>query len=93
MASRYYDDDPDAPQPMDLDWADAQDDDEAGDDVVPCPTCGTEVHVLAQRCPSCGSWLDSELLNSPAARRARGWFWPIMIALLIAVIFVVWLGL
>lgn len=85
-------DDPDAPQDIDLDWADAADDDEDEDDVGPCPNCGATVHVLAQRCPHCGVWIDSETMRSTAARRARGWFWPVMVALLIAVILVFWMG-
>jgi hypothetical protein len=93
MSARYYDDDPDAPQEMDVDWADAADDDEAEDDVGHCPNCGATVHVLTERCPRCGMWIDAGAMQSPAARRARGWFWPVMVAVLIAIILVFWAGL
>lgn len=77
-------DDRDAPQPEDL-----IEDDESSD-TIPCPICGEEVHEDAPRCPHCGQWLIGD---TPTARRARGWFWPVMIALLIAVILVMWHGL
>lgn len=77
-------DDPDAPQAMDLD------EDGADHDTVDCPVCGRLLLEGAPRCPHCGQWLSSD---TPAARRARGWFWPVMIAILIAVILVIWHGL
>jgi len=30
---------------------------------------------------------------SPAWQRSLGWFWPVMVAMLVAVILVYWLGL
>jgi hypothetical protein len=44
----------------------------------------------AIRCPYCG-WFVTE--ESPAEQRARGWFWPIMVGLLVALILVMWSGL
>jgi len=93
MNARYHDDDPDAPQEMDLDWADDADDEEAEDDIGPCPRCGAPIHVLTPRCPRCGTWVAAEAVQSPAAERARGWFWPVMVALLIAIILVFWMRL
>jgi predicted nucleic acid-binding Zn ribbon protein len=85
MAFNGYDpDDRDAPQRGDLGWGD---DDE---DTVPCPACGRAIREDTPRCPHCGEWLFGD---TPAARRSRGWFWPVMIALLIAVILVMWHGL
>lgn len=79
------DDERDLPQAMDLE----EDDD--GDYVVDCLYCGQPIHEDAPRCPHCGQWQDAE--HSPATRRAGGWFWPVMVALLVAVILVMWMGL
>ena len=85
MAWNNYDPgDRDAPQPGDVDWGEDE------EDTVACPVCGRAVHEDAPRCPHCGEWLFDD---TPAARRSRGWFWPVMIALLIAVILVMWHGL
>ncbi len=85
MAFGSYDtDDRDDPQPEDLVEDVWGDDDEES---VVCPACGRAVHEEAPRCPHCGEWLFGD---TPAARRSRGWFWPVMIALLIAVILVFW---
>jgi len=73
-------DDRDAPQAIDL-----QEDND--DDTVNCPSCGRVIHEDAPRCPYCGQWVFDD---TPAARRSRGWFWPLMIALLVAVILVIW---
>ena len=43
-----YDDDPEAPDPSDMD---------DGDDLVTCPECGEEVYAESDRCPSCGHWI------------------------------------
>ena len=80
----HPDDDPDGPQAMDL----AED----GSDFefVDCPVCGESIPEDAPRCPSCGQWLIGD---TPAARRSRGWFWPVAVAILVAVILVIWHGL
>lgn len=76
-------DDRDDPQDIDLEpW----DDDE---DTVECPYCGQEVYDGVVRCPYCRAFLFGD---SPAGRRAHGWFWPIMVAVLVAVILVMWHG-
>jgi len=77
------DDDRDLPQPMDLD-----DGEEA--EMVDCAFCGAPMHDDAPRCPRCGMWVEDV---SPAWQRSRGWFWPLMVALLVALILVFWLGL
>lgn len=77
----YDPDDRDNPQPRDLGW------DDEDEDLVNCPTCNRAIREDAPRCPHCGQWV---LDDTPAAARARGWFWPVMIALLIAVILVMW---
>ena len=68
----YDPDDPDAPQPMDVDRSD-----ETADEAVPCPNCRRPIHEDAAVCPYCGEWL---LDDSPAAQRSRGWFWPLACA-------------
>jgi len=78
----YDPDDPDAPQPMDLE--------DSEDEAETCPACGRPVHELAAICPHCGEWMGAD---SQAARRSRGWFWPLMIGLLVALILVMWAGL
>ncbi len=71
--------------PDDADIADGQ-----NTALVPCPSCGELISDEADRCPDCGDWV---IAWSPATRRAIGWFWPVMVALLIGVILVLWHGL
>lgn len=80
----YDPDDPDAPQPMDVDGGDDD------DDTIVCAQCGRRLHPSAAVCPNCGEWV---LEDSPARRRSRGWFWPIVVGLLVAMILVMWVGL
>lgn len=84
---------PEAPL-RDDEWPDEEDEDgedrESDDDEVPCPSCGEAIFDDAPRCPYCGAWVEA---ISPAERRARTWRWPILVALLIAVILVLWHGL
>lgn len=87
MAYNDYDydpDDPDAPQPMDLEAGEDE------DDVVTCSHCGRALHASAAVCPHCGEWMVDD---SPAGLRSRGWFWPLVIGLLVALILVFWVGL
>ncbi len=103
----YDPDDPDAPQPEDLDdngWSDEDDDDaehdaehDATEDVysfrdetIACPNCGRRLHEDAALCPHCGEWI---ITDSSATLRSRGWFWPLMVGMLIALILVIWSGL
>jgi ribosomal protein L37E len=86
MRYRDFANDPDAPQDIDLDWAD----DDEDDDLIDCPACGRSFHADAIRCPYCG-WFVTE--ESAAEQRARGWFWPVMVGLLVALILVMWHGL
>lgn len=83
MTWNDYDEyDPDAPQDIDLEESAA------------CPACGGEIHEDAPRCPHCGRWITDELAPGASAEaRARGWFWPVMVALLISIILVMWIGL
>lgn len=76
--------DPDGPQEIDLD----RDDDE--EYTIDCPMCGRPFHEDAVRCPYCGHFAIEE---TPAMRRARGWFWPVLVALLVGIILVMWAGL
>jgi hypothetical protein len=96
MRDDYDPTDPDAPQPRDVDPPDdsddAYDDDDSDDDVIQCAACGRSLHALAAVCPHCGEWVLNDS-DSPAAHRSRGWFWPLMVALLIAIILVLWSGL
>lgn len=87
MSWQLYDpDDPDAPQDIDID----DDDDNVTLEVTDCPGCGRTVLEDAPRCPHCGQWIFGD---TTAGRRARGWFWPVMVALLVAIILVFWHGL
>jgi hypothetical protein len=81
---RYDDDDRDDPQDIDLNWPDEE------DEAVSCLFCGKSVHEDAALCPHCGQWI---LAEGAAGRRARGWFWPVMVAILLAMILVMWHGL
>jgi hypothetical protein len=84
-----YDDDDfeDRDDPQREDIADLDRDDDGFDR---CLACGRAVYEGVPKCPYCGQWL---LDDSEAAKRSRGWLWPVMIALLIAVILVMWHGL
>ncbi|GMU20200.1 MAG: hypothetical protein AMXMBFR13_02990 [Phycisphaerae bacterium] len=79
-------DDRDGPQ--DIDLADEGDSEDL--DTIECPFCGASVVEGLPRCHQCGEWLPED---SPAARRARSWLWPVVVALLVAVILVMWHGL
>lgn len=82
MPPEEWDDTRDLPQDIDL---------EDDDDVVKCRSCGEEVYDDADRCPACGAWLEEDYPG--AEQRSRGWFWPVTVAVLIAMILVVWAGL
>jgi hypothetical protein len=85
MAYRNDDvDDRDDPQPEDIE------DLERDGGFDRCPECGRAVYEGVPKCPYCGQWL---LDDSEAAKRARGWLWPVMVAVLLAVILVMWHGL
>jgi len=84
MAYKEDLDDRDDPQPEDIEELDR----ELG--FERCTSCGRAVYEGTPKCPYCGQWL---LEDSDAARRSRGWLWPIMVALLLAVILVLWHGL
>lgn len=86
----YDPDDPDAPLPEDVGDAQADDDSSDADGVFACPSCGRWLHEDAAVCPACGEWIIAE---TTAARRSRGWFWPIMVAVLVAVILIFWHGM
>lgn len=73
--------DRDAPQESDLD----REDEDSG--YIDCPSCGKTLDEDAACCPACGHWMTEESL---AAQRSRGWFWPVMVALLVAMIVVIW---
>lgn len=82
MPLEEYDGTRDLPQDIDL-----EDDDES----VRCRHCGEEVYDDADRCPACGQWLEEAFPG--ADQRSRGWFWPIVVAVLVALILVVGFGL
>jgi hypothetical protein len=88
--TKLYDDDDerDAPQDIDLDRGDEGDDDDG--EMVRCANCGHRFVPIVDRCPRCGYYIEDE---SVAAQRSRGGFWPIVVALLIAIIVVMWIGL
>ena len=78
----WNEDDSDAPQDIDL---------KEGEEPVfeECPICGKVIPESADRCPYCGQWL---LAKTAAGERSSGWFWPVMVAIVIAIILVVWHG-
>jgi hypothetical protein len=84
MRDYEFEEDPDAPQAIDLDW---DDDDE--DDLIQCLNCHRMIPEITPRCPSCGYWIEGE---TTAERRSQGWFWPMMVGFLVAVIFVIWIS-
>jgi len=69
------------PDPEDLQDADDR------DDLVACAGCGQMIYEDAPRCPHCGAWVEAD---SPAARRGKGWLWPIVIALLVVLLAMGW---
>ena len=79
----WNEDDSDAPQDIDL---------EEGDKPVyeECPICRKTIPESAERCPYCGQWL---LDDTVAGQRSSGWFWPVMVAILIGIILVIWHGI
>lgn len=86
--SRYDYDDRDDPRPEDIEELSRDEDDE--DDIKRCPACGQAVHWAAPKCPACGEWFIG---HSPVAERSQTWLWPTIVALLIAIILVMWVGL
>ncbi|MBP7937281.1 MAG: zinc ribbon domain-containing protein [Phycisphaerae bacterium] len=82
MPPEEYDDTRDLPQDIDL---------EGDDESIKCRYCGEEVYDDADRCPACGQWLEEDYPG--AELRSRRWFWPVAVAVLIALILVVWAGL
>ncbi len=81
----YDPDDPDAPLPEDL-----EDGDEDADEIITCPNCGRSLHEEAAMCPHCGEWIIGDSL---AVQRSMGWFWPVVVGVLVALILVFWHGL
>jgi hypothetical protein len=61
--------------------------DDDDDDRVACPQCGQMIYEDSPRCPYCGHWV---VTGSEASRRSRGWFWPILIVLLAALLVFGW---
>lgn len=59
------------------------DDDEQA--MARCPRCNELIHEETVKCPHCGEWI----IDRPAdmARRSK-WFWPIVVAIGIAMILV-----
>lgn len=87
----YEDDDRDDPQPEDIVELNREDDDDDDEGDRRCPACGHGAHWDAPRCPHCGEWFTVE----PTAARtgAPGWIWTALVALLVAIILVIWHGL
>ena len=78
------DDDIDAPQDIDL---------QEGDDLdlEECPNCGRVDPGIGQPVPLLRyMWTRAEHSSTRPQDRSRGWFWPVMVAVLIAIILVMW---
>jgi predicted nucleic acid-binding Zn ribbon protein len=84
-----YLDDRDDPQPEDIEDLDRDDDDDE-DEGRRCPACGQYVYAGVPKCSHCGEWI---MEDTPAGRRAQTWLWPTVVALLIAIMLVMWHGL
>ena len=76
-----YGDDPEGPQPCDLEGS--RDDDEC--DVVPCPHCGGEISELAEQCPHCGDWI---VPDAGAGSKRKPLI--VAIAILLLILFLLW---
>ncbi len=78
----------------DEEWSDDEqfddDPDDAESETVACPVCRRSVYEDAEKCPHCGEWITPA---STAEHRSRTWRWPVLIALLIVMILVAWVGL
>jgi hypothetical protein len=61
-------------------------DDEEGDDTVPCPYCGKDVYEGAERCPYCAHYLSQE--DAPARRQP---WWIIFGALAVLAVVAMWI--
>ncbi len=60
------------------------DDEDDGEDTVPCPLCGGDVYDDAQACPHCGEWISA---NTHAWSQRR-WWWVLLGALgIVAVLY------
>jgi DNA-directed RNA polymerase subunit RPC12/RpoP len=84
-ADEIYEDepleDPEGPQPCDLDRN--EDIDEY--DTVACPHCGHAISELAEQCPHCGDWIVQKV--GAGSRRRLLW---IAIAILLVVLILLW---
>ncbi len=80
--------DADINQPLDdkeLPQEDDVDDEEGEPELASCPSCGKTIYEETVKCPHCGEWI----LDSPKAELQRSrWFWPIIIAIGVAMILV-----
>jgi hypothetical protein len=68
-----FDDDPDAPLASDLEEGAPE------DDVISCPSCGSDVYEDSERCPACGEWMI-------ASRGSAGLHWVWGVAAVLALI-------
>jgi hypothetical protein len=68
--------DPEGPQSIDL----PGDEDDEETPTLPCPGCGAEVAELAERCPNCGTWIESR------SSAPRPWVIGTAAALLVALL-------
>lgn len=60
------------------------------DDLARCPACRAWIAADSPRCPECGEWITP---NESVASASRPGWWGIVVALLIALILVMWHGL
>ena len=40
-----------------------QEEDESGDDTIPCPHCRAEIYEDSVRCPQCGTYITGEAMH------------------------------
>jgi hypothetical protein len=61
----------------DEEWV--EEEDEAGDDLLVCPSCGAHVHEETQQCPHCGDWIVPAYPHAPGKRI----IWVVVVILLV----------
>ena len=75
---------------LDEEWSDDDSDDEESFDpdepvdLVPCPTCGTEIYEEAQRCPACGEYVIHG--RSPPWEGQPAWYIALAVLGVVAVL-------
>ena len=62
-----------------------EEEEEEGDDLLACPSCGEAVHEDTQQCPYCGDWII------PVDPRERSRRWGVAVVAILLVMALIWL--